>query len=436
MNKDKLIGLEQFGCAKNLIDSELMLGILTKNGYSFTLDCESDDVKTVIINTCSFIFDAEKESISAIIDMINKGKRVILTGCLVQKYKEELKKLLPEVKNFIGVSSYDKILDAVQNDEYYNVSEVVDYNYCEDVQREQITVGSSSYIKISEGCFYNCGYCVIPSLRGKYKSRKMENIITEAKALARKGVSEIILIAQDTTSYGIDLYKKPMLAQLLKELNKIDELNWIRIMYAYPTNFTDELIDAINSLDKVVKYIDIPLQHSNLEVLKRMKRPAFDYEKLINKIRNKIKNVSIRTTFIVGYPGETDEEFEDLCNFVKKMKFDKVGVFTYSREKNTYAYSLKPQIKQSVKNKRKKILMEIQKEISLNVNKCYIGKTIPCIIEQIYPNGKILARSYKDAPEIDGVVYINSKDYFSPGEIVQVKIKDVTNYDMYGIIIM
>ena len=436
MNKDKLIGLEQFGCAKNLIDSELMLGILTKNGYNFTLDCDSDDVKTVIINTCSFIFDAEKESISAIIDMINKGKRVILTGCLVQKYKEELKKLLPEVKNFIGVSSYDKILDAVQNDEYYNVSEVVDYNYCEDVQREQITVGSSSYIKISEGCFYNCGYCVIPSLRGKYKSRKMENIINEAKALAKKGVSEIILIAQDTTSYGIDLYKKPMLAQLLKELNKIDELNWIRIMYAYPTNFTDELIDAINSLDKVVKYIDIPLQHSNLEVLKRMKRPAFDYEKLINKIRNKIKNVSIRTTFIVGYPGETDEEFEDLCNFVKKMKFDKVGVFTYSREKNTYAYSLKPQIKQSVKNKRKKILMEIQKEISLNVNKCYIGKTIPCIIEQIYPNGKILARSYKDAPEIDGVVYINSKDYFSPGEIVQVKIKDVTNYDMYGIIIM
>ena len=436
MNKDKLIGLEQFGCAKNLIDSELMLGILTKNGYNFTLDCDSDDVKTVIINTCSFISDAEKESISAIIDMINKGKRVILTGCLVQKYKEELKKLLPEVKNFIGVSSYDKILDAVQNDEYYNVSEVVDYNYCEDVQREQITVGSSSYIKISEGCFYNCGYCVIPSLRGKYKSRKMENIINEAKALAKKGVSEIILIAQDTTSYGIDLYKKPMLAQLLKELNKIDELNWIRIMYAYPTNFTDELIDAINSLDKVVKYIDIPLQHSNLEVLKRMKRPAFDYEKLINKIRNKIKNVSIRTTFIVGYPGETDEEFEDLCNFVKKMKFDKVGVFTYSREKNTYAYSLKPQIKQSVKNKRKKILMEIQKEISLNVNKCYIGKTIPCIIEQIYPNGKILARSYKDAPEIDGVVYINSKDYFSPGEIVQVKIKDVTNYDMYGIIIM
>ncbi len=436
MNKDKLIGLEQFGCAKNLIDSELMLGILTKNGYNFTLDCDSDDVKTVIINTCSFISDAEKESISAIIDMINKGKRVILTGCLVQKYKEELKKLLPEVKNFIGVSSYDKILDAVQNDEYYNVSEVVDYNYCEDVQREQITVGSSSYIKISEGCFYNCGYCVIPSLRGKYKSRKMENIINEAKALAKKGVSEIILIAQDTTSYGIDLYKKPMLAQLLKELNKIDELNWIRIMYAYPTNFTDELIDAINSLDKVVKYIDIPLQHSNLEVLKRMKRPVFDYEKLINKIRNKIKNVSIRTTFIVGYPGETDEEFEDLCNFVKKMKFDKVGVFTYSREKNTYAYSLKPQIKQSVKNKRKKILMEIQKEISLNVNKCYIGKKIPCIIEQIYPNGKILARSYKDAPEIDGVVYINSKDYFSPGEIVQVKIKDVTNYDMYGIIIM
>lgn len=428
------IGILQFGCAKNLIDMELMLGFLVKKGYTYSLNPDDEDIKTVIINTCSFIGDAEKESIEAILDMINKGKRVILTGCLVQKHKEELKELLPEVKNYVGVCEYDKIVDAIENNEYFNISSKPDYCYREDINREQITVGSSSYIKISEGCFYNCGYCVIPKLRGAYKSRKIENIVDEAKELAKKGVSEIILIAQDTTSYGIDLYKKPMLSQLLEELNKIDQLNWIRIMYAYPTNFDEQLMDAINKLDKVVKYIDIPLQHSNIEVLKRMKRPAIDYREFIKKIRQKIKNVAIRTTFIVGYPGETEEEFQDLHNFIKEIKFDKVGVFSYSREKDTYAYSLKPQIKQSVKNKRRKLLMQLQKEISLEVNKKFVGKTVPCIIEEIYSNGKIVARSYKDAPEVDGLVYIKSDEYLTPGDIVDVKINRVTNYDMYGII--
>lgn len=428
------IGILQFGCAKNLIDMELMLGVLVKNGYSYSLNPDDEDIKTVIINTCSFIGDAEKESIKAILDMINKGKRVILTGCLVQKHKEELKELLPEVKNYVGVCEYDKIVEAIENKEYFNISSNPDYYYREDIKREQITVGSSSYIKISEGCFYNCGYCVIPKLRGAYKSRKIENIVDEAKELAKKGVSEIILIAQDTTSYGIDLYKKPMLAQLLEELNKINQLNWIRIMYAYPTNFDEKLMDAINNLDKVVKYIDIPLQHSNIEVLKRMKRPAIDYREFIKKIRQKIKNVAIRTTFIVGYPGESEEEFQDLYNFIKEVKFDKVGVFSYSREKNTYAYSLKPQIKQSIKNKRRKLLMQLQKEISLEVNKKFVAKTVPCIIEEIYSNGKIVARSYKDAPEVDGLVYIKSDEYLTPGDIVDVKINRVTNYDMYGII--
>ena len=434
MKNKETIGILQFGCAKNLVDMELMLGLLVKNGYKYSLDIEDDSINTFIVNTCSFIYDAEAESVKAIMDLIARKKRVILTGCLVQKHKEDLPKLLPEIKNYIGVCEYDKIIDALENKEYINISETPEYCYREDIKREQITVGSSSYIKIAEGCFYNCGYCVIPKLRGSYKSRKIENIIEEAKNLANKGVSEIILIAQDTTSYGLDLYKKPMLAELLKELNKIENLGWIRVMYAYPTNFDDELMDAINSLDKVVKYVDIPLQHSNIDVLKRMKRPAIDYRKFISKLRKKIKNVSIRTTFITGYPGETEEEYQDLYNFVRDMKFDRVGVFAYSREKNTYAYNLKPQIRKNIKIKRRNHLMKLQKQISLENNKKYIGKSVPCIIEQIGSDGTIIARSFKDAPEVDGLVYIKTKEYINPGDILDVKINKVTSYDMYGVI--
>ncbi|MBQ4647188.1 MAG: 30S ribosomal protein S12 methylthiotransferase RimO [Candidatus Gastranaerophilales bacterium] len=434
MKKKETIGILQFGCAKNLVDMELMLGLLVKNGYSYSLNPDDENIKTVIVNTCSFIYDAEKESISAILDMIQKGKRVILTGCLAQKHPQELPKLLPEIKNFIGTCEYDKIVEAIENEEYHNISQKPDYNYREDIKREQITVGSSSYIKIAEGCYYNCGYCVIPQLRGKYKSRKMECIIQEAQELAQKGVSEIILIAQDTTSYGLDLYKKPMLASLLRELNKIENLNWIRIMYAYPTNFNDELMEAMNELDKVVKYIDIPLQHSHIDVLKRMKRPAIDYRKFVKKLRKKIKDVAIRTTFIVGYPGETEEEYQDLYNFIEEMKFDKVGVFEYSKEKNTYAYTLKPQIKANIKKKRKNALMKLQKEISTQINKNCHNKTIQCIIEEIHSDGNIVARSYKDAPEVDGLVYIKSDEYLTPGDIVDVKITNSTSYDMYGIV--
>lgn len=432
--KKETIGILQFGCAKNLIDMELMLGFLTQNGYSYSLNPDDDNIKTVIINTCSFICDAEKESVKAIMDMISKGKRIILTGCLVQKHKDELKELLPEITNFIGVTSYDKIVEAIENKDYSDIKSENNYCYREDIKREQITVGASSYIKIAEGCYYNCGYCIIPKLRGSYKSRKMENIINEAKELAQKGVSEIILIAQDTTSYGLDLYNEAKLADLIYELNKIEELNWIRVMYAYPTNFDEKLMKAINDCEKVVKYIDIPLQHSSISVLKRMKRPAIDYRKFIKKIRKNIKNVAIRTTFIVGYPAETEGEYQDLYNFIKEVKFDKVGVFAYSREKGTYAYDLKPQIKQSVKNQRKRELMKLQKEISLEVNKTFIGKTIPCIVEEIHPNNKIVARSYKDAPEVDGLVYIKTKEFLTPGDIVDVKITRVTNYDMYGTI--
>ncbi len=430
MKKNKTIGIIQHGCAKNLVDTELMLGMLEKAGYKTTLDVDNPNVKTVVINTCSFICDAEKESIQSIFNMINAGKKIIITGCLPQKHKRELKKLLNEVSGFIGTCDLKDIVKAVEADEYYNVSENPEYIYPEDIERAQITVGSSSYIKIADGCNYCCGYCVIPQLRGKYKSRKIENILQEAQKLADKGVSEIILIAQDTTSYGIDIYGKPYLDKLLVELNKIKNLNWIRVLYAYPTNFTDNLIKAYKELDKVVKYVDIPLQHSHIDVLKRMKRPTINQEQLIKKIRKEIPNVAIRTTFIVGYPGETEEEFEHLYNFVKKMKFEKLGVFGYSREKNTYSYSLKPQISARIKHVRKNKILKLQKEISMKNNLNFISKRIQCIIEEVHTDGTAVARSYADAPEVDGLVYIKTKEYLSPGQIVSAKVTGADSYDL------
>ena len=324
----KKIALISHGCAKNLVDSELMLGLLAQNGYEITLDENESDI--VIVNTCSFINDAERESIHSILEMAESGKKVIVTGCLPQKHKEELKEAIPEIAGMIGPTDIEKLIDVIKGiDKGFvnDVSDKPDYIYPENIERQQITVGASSYLKIADGCNYRCGYCVIPYLRGDYHSRTIENIVDEAKSLVKKGVTEIILIAQDTTYYGIDLYGKPMLKDLLEELNKIENLSWIRIMYAYPTNMSDELLDTIARLDKVVKYVDIPLQHSHPDVLKSMNRPAFDYRELIQNIRNRIPNVAIRTAFIVGYPGETEEQFEHLYNFVKDMKFNKMGVF-------------------------------------------------------------------------------------------------------------
>ena len=430
MKKNKLIGIIHHGCAKNLVDTELMLGMLENAGYKTTLDTDDEKVKTVIINTCSFIQDAEKESIKSIFSMIEKGKKIIVTGCLPQKHKYELKKLLWEVSGFIGTCDIKDIVKAVESDKFYSVSENPCYVYPEDVQRAQITVGSSSYIKIAEGCNYSCGYCVIPQLRGKYRSRKIEDIVKEAKMLADKGVAEIILIAQDTTSYGIDLYSKPSLDVLLNELNKIENISWIRVLYAYPTNFTQNLINAYKNLDKVVKYIDIPLQHSHKDVLKRMRRPVINQEEFIKKLRKEINGVAIRTTFIVGYPGETEEEFEHLYNFVKKMKFDRLGVFEYSREKNTYSYNLKPNICARVKHARKNKILKLQQEISLKRNLSFISKKVQCIIEEVHDNGLAIARSYADAPEVDGLVYIKTQQHLTPSQMVNVEIIEADSYDL------
>lgn len=432
------IALINHGCAKNLVDAELLLGILTNKGYQVTLDENEADI--VIVNTCSFIHDAEKESVQSILQMIEAGKKVIVSGCLSQKHKKDLKNAIPELSGMIGTSNLkdiEKIVDnIVKSDNYLEIiPENPEYIYPEDITRQQVTMGASSYLKIGEGCNYRCGYCIIPKLRGKYISRPIENIVKEAKQLADKGVTEIILIAQDTSSYGIDLYGKQALPELLEELDKIENISWIRIMYAYPTQMTDELIDAIARLDKVVKYVDIPLQHSHPRVLESMKRPVMDYTKLVDKIRKRIPGVSVRTSLIVGYPGETEEEFEHLYNFVKNVKFDRMGAFEYSKEKGTYSYSLKNQISAKIKKQRRNKLMELQQKISLENNEKYINTELKCIVEGYTDDGVIILRSEHDAPEIDGLVYASSTRTVVPGDLELVKINDADEYDLFGEII-
>lgn len=430
------ISLTNHGCAKNLVDSELMLGFLVQKGYSITLDENEADIS--IVNTCSFIHDAEQESVESILRLVDMGKKVIITGCLPQKHKKELKKAIPESVAMLGTTDFEKIVEVIEEvkkGKYFEeISSNPVYKYPENIERQQITVGSSSYLKIADGCNYACGYCIIPQLRGKQQSRSIEDIVKEAKYLAQKGVSELVLVAQDSTSYGIDLYGRPSLSALLKELNKIEEIVWIRIMYAYPTSMDDELIETIASLDKVVKYVDIPLQHSHPEVLKSMRRPVQDYEKLIKKLRDKIPGVSIRTAFIVGYPQETQEQFEHLYDFIEKMRFDKLGVFEYSKEKNTYSYGLKPHVSARVKKQRYKSLMKLQQGISKEINQSYIGKTLDCLIESITSEGLVIARSFKDAPEIDGLVYIETDKPVQIGEVEKVLIKNSDEYDLFGVI--
>ncbi len=429
------VALLNHGCAKNLVDSELMLGLLAEKGYEVTLNDEEADI--VVINTCSFIHDAEKESVQSILQVAHSGKKVIVTGCLPQKYKAELKKAIPEIAGMVGTSDIKEIVNVVeqvaQGQKYINkVSERPEYIYPETIERQQITVGPSSYIKIADGCNYHCGYCIIPQLRGEYHSRTIENIVEEAKSLLAKGVTELVLIAQDTTSYGIDLYGKNSLPELLTKLNALEGEFWIRIMYAYPSQMTDELMDAIANLDKVAKYIDLPLQHYDADILKAMRRPAFNYDELIAKIRNKIPDVAIRTAFIVGYPGETDEQFNELYEFVKRTKFEKMGVFEYSREKNTTSYSMQEQVPAKIKHRRHKKLMTLQQKISKIVNEGYVGKTLKCLVEGFTDDGLVILRSEHDAPEIDGIVYASSERAVVPGDFENVLIENSDEYDLFG----
>jgi ribosomal protein S12 methylthiotransferase len=440
------IGIKSLGCPKNFVDTEVICGKLREKGYQISEKIDNSDI--VIVNTCSFIRDAVEESIEEILNLVKlkeegKIKHIIVTGCLPQRYKDDnLNQELPEVDAFLGVGDLldiDNVIKKVlQGEQIYKVSPEPKFLYNHNTPRTILTPKHYAYIKISEGCQNNCSYCLIPQLRGNYRSRKMEDIIEEVKGLSEKqNLAEIILIGQDTTLYGIDLYGEYKLAELLKKLSllELNNLKWIRLLYTHPAHYNDELIEVIASYPKICSYLDLPLQHISDKILKRMNRPVKkDYViSLINKLRDKIPNLTLRTTFMVGFPGETDKKFEELLNFVKEFRFEKLGSFIFSREEGIPAYDFPQQIPTRVKKERLKELMLIQQLISKEINCSYMGKEIEVLIDEI-KSGKpkiAIGRTKGDAPEIDGKVII-SGDNIQLGKFIKVKVIEASEYDLVG----
>lgn len=439
MNKLKF-GLVSLGCDKNRVDSEIILGFI-QNTCEIVNDPKKADI--ILVNTCGFIDSAKQESINTILEM-NKYKEkynckmLIATGCLTQRYGKELKELVPEIDAILGVNDY-KNLDKVIND-FFNAGKKNIYcNYSDKEINEGkrlITSGSySSYIRIAEGCNNCCSYCIIPQIRGKYRSRSFEKIIDEAKELSKNGTKELILIAQDTTKYGVDLYGKKRLHELLRELSLIDNIEWIRIMYCYPEEITDELIDEISSNKKVCNYIDMPIQHISDDILKKMFRKTRKQEILnkIEKTRNEVPDITLRTSLIVGFPGETEENFNELCDFVKNIKINNLGVFEYSREECTKAALMPMQISDEVKAKRKETIMIIQQQVSKEINSKKIGKIYKVLIEGF--NGEYwYGRNFEMAPDIDGKVFFRSKAKLQVGNFIDIKVTKNLEYDLIGVV--
>ncbi|RKD24294.1 ribosomal protein S12 methylthiotransferase RimO [Ammoniphilus oxalaticus] len=434
------VAIVTLGCEKNLVDSDIMSDLIDKKGYE--LVSNPDEATVIVVNTCGFIDAAKEESVNTILDMADlkdtgKVKSLIVAGCLTQRYKEELMNEMPEIDGIVGTGDFDKITDIIEKSligerPVYVGNPVFSY---EDVSRRKVEEGTyTAYLKIAEGCDNTCTFCIIPDLRGKFRSRSIESVVREAQQLADQGIKEISLIAQDLTNYGFDLYGERRLANLLDEISKVPGIEWIRIHYAYPGYFSDELIETIASNPKVCKYIDMPLQHSEDAILKRMRRPGRqrDTRELIAKIRDRIGQVAIRTSIIVGFPGETEEEFERLCDFIKEVKFDRLGVFTYSQEEGTAANRLPDQLDQETKERRANILMEIQREIAAEQNGRFVGQTLDVLIEKYDGKNDIyIGRTPFDAREIDGEVFVTGYD--GPlGEKVQVKITHSYDYDLSG----
>lgn len=441
MNENYSVGMISLGCPKNQVDGEVLLKKLKDAGFRIALSIEDSDA--VIINTCGFIEAAKTEAIETILEVAeykNAGiiSAIIVTGCLAERYQDEVLKEMPEVDAVVGIGANSDIVKICQK-ALCGVKTSIFPDKCYlplDDKRLVSTPPHWAYLKISDGCDNKCSYCAIPSIRGSYRERTMESIIEEATALAKSGVKELIVVAQDTTKYGISLYGEYKLAELLKKLCKIDGVEWIRIFYCYPDKVTDELIDTIAEEEKICSYIDMPLQHCNADILKTMNRSG-SYETLsalIAKMRSKIKDLSLRTTFMVGFLGETEEQFEELCDFVKEMKFDKMGCFTFSPEEDTPAYEMDNQIEQEIKNRREEILMDIQYTVTENANKARVGNTYKVIIDGA-DGDKYIGRSYLDSPEIDSGIIINSDKELLPGDMVNVKITDYNGYDLIGEII-
>lgn len=435
------VGMISLGCPKNQVDAEHMLALMDAEGWEIVDYVDGCDV--VIVNTCGFIDDAKKEAIENILDMVELKKegvigKIIVTGCLAQRYKEEIVKEIPEVDAVVGIGANGDIIKTVE-EVMDSVSTIEKYPPRCDLplegQRILTTPQYWAYLKIGEGCSNRCTYCTIPSIRGNMRSRSMENVIEEAKQLAELGVKELILIAQDTTSYGLDLYGELKLPELINELCKIDSIEWIRLLYCYPDRITDELVETIKNQDKVVNYIDLPLQHADDKILKAMNRRGDQalIRSVISKLRAEIPDVVIRTTFIVGFPGEGEEEFETLAEFVNEIEFDRLGVFTFSPQEGTPAFDMEGQVDEDVKTRRGEVIMQDQYSIMEEKNNEKIGKTYKVVVEEYDGySDSYTGRTYMDAPEIDGLVKFTSQKDLDVGDFVDVEIFDVEDYDLIG----
>ncbi|HNZ82096.1 MAG TPA: 30S ribosomal protein S12 methylthiotransferase RimO [Sedimentibacter sp.] len=437
----KKIYMHSLGCSKNLVDSENMLGILTEKGYKTTDYADKADY--IIINTCSFINDAQEESVNAILsaadikNTLNKKTKIIVTGCLSERFGAELGKEIPEVDIIVGTGGFEKIDQYIQEFEK-NKKLVMDtgseLDIDKDLPRNILTEPWYAYLKIAEGCSNNCTYCVIPKLRGPFKSRIIENIVEEAKVLSERGAKEIIIIAQDTSKYGLDIYGERKLHELVGRISEIKGIKWIRVHYLYPEDIYDELIEEFKNNKKLLKYFDIPMQHINDRILKRMNRNTNREQitSLIDKIRREVEGAVIRTSLITGFPGETWEDHEELKNFLKEYRLDRVGIFKYSREEHTPAYRLPEQIDEDIKEERLKELMEIQQAISYENNLLKIDRTYDVLIEEKEDEHIYAGRTYMDSIEIDGCVYVTSDEELTLGNIYKVKINDALEYDLIG----
>ena len=427
---------ETLGCPKNFNDTQVAKGVLLKAGIG--LADEPDDADVIIVNTCGFINDAKRESIERIFDFCeykNEGKKLVVSGCLSQRYASDLADEMPEVDCFLGVNDYERLPEILKN---LGKERICTGGRYEDIlpRLERVLDDNpfSSTLKIAEGCNNRCAYCVIPSIRGGFRSKKMEDVIAEANELAEAGCKELILIAQDVTNYGIDLYGKYKLADLLTELCKIDGIQWIRLMYCYEDRITDELIDVIAREPKICHYIDIPIQHASDAVLKGMRRRSTEesIKNTIKRLKDKVPDIHIRTTLIVGFPGESEEDYETLYDFVGEMKFARLGVFAYSQEEGTPAGEMENQIDEEIKQERLDAIMREQLEISLELNKEKIGSVLEVLVEEEDEDGSYIGRSRFDAPEIDNSVIFTSDRKLKPGDIVNVEIKDAFDYDLVG----
>lgn len=434
------VGLISLGCDKNRVDSEIILGKMSKN---YQITNKADEADIIIVNTCGFIEKAKQESINTILEMAkykvdSNCKLLIATGCLIQRYGNDLKELIPEIDIMLGVNDYEKI-DKLINDFIDNHKKSLLINYSDmninDGERILTTASHTAYIRIAEGCNNFCTYCIIPKIRGKFRSRDMESILNEAKLLSENGVKEIILVAQDTTMYGTDIYNEKRLHILLRELSKIEKIKWIRLLYCYPEEIYDELIDEIANNDKVLKYLDIPIQHISSRILKLMGRKVNkeDIINIINKLRNKINNIVLRTSLIVGFPDENENDFNELKEFLTEYKLDKVGVFSYSQEENTPAAKMPNQISEEIKEKREKEIMLLQRGISANINKLKINNIYDILVEGY--NGKnYYGRSFEMAPEVDGKVIFKSDQDIQIGSFIKIKVTSCMDYDLVGVV--